>query len=124
MKIILKEKYQDYESALKQVNIESLHDRREFICFKFAKKALRLEQFKKMFPVQKNLHGMVKRNTKKYKENLARTERYKRSSIPSMQRLLNKHEKKLNGIFKSLVPMQNVLAFCVMRSNTSLATIG
>ena len=107
MKIILKEKYQDYESALKQVNIESLHDRREFICFKFSKKALRLEQFKKMFPVQKNLHGMVKRNTKKYKENLARTERYKRSSIPSMQRLLNKHEKKLNGIFKSLVPCTN-----------------
>ena len=43
----------------------------------------------------------------KYKENLARTERYKRSSIPSMQRLLNKHEKKLNGIFKSLVPCTN-----------------
>ena len=52
----------------------TLREFREFICFKFAKKALRLEQFKKMFPVQKNLHGMVKRNTKKYKENLARTE--------------------------------------------------
>ena len=43
----------------------------------------------------------------KYKENLAKTEWYKRSSIPSMQRLLNKHEKKLNGIFKSLVPCTN-----------------
>ena len=49
--IILKDKYQDYKKALKQVNI-----------LKFAKKALRLEQFKKMFPVQKNIHGMEKRN--------------------------------------------------------------
>ena len=92
---------------MKKVNIESLHDRREFICLKFAKKALRLEQFKKLFPVQKNLHGMEKRNGKKFKENRAKTEWYKKSSIPSMQRLLNKHEKKLNGIFKSLVPCTN-----------------
>ena len=104
--VILKDKYQDYKSALKKVNIESLHDRREFICLK-AKKALRLEQFKKLFPVQKNLHGMEKRNGKKFKENRAKTEWYKKSSIPSMQRLLNNHEKKLNGILKSLDPCTN-----------------
>ena len=49
LKVILKEKYQDYDNALKLMDLESLFDRRESICLKFAKKALRLEHFKKCF---------------------------------------------------------------------------
>ena len=39
-----------------------------FACLKFAKKALRLEQFKSKFPVQKNLRGIEKRNEKSKKK--------------------------------------------------------
>ena len=38
LKIILKERYKDYESALKDLNLESLSKRREMLCLKFAKK--------------------------------------------------------------------------------------
>ena len=101
LKVILKNKYRDYNSALKQLNIESLFDRRESLCLKFARKGLKLEQFKKMFPIQKPLHNMEKRNTDKFLVNSARTERYFKSTIPSMQRLLNRDEKKLKNIFVS-----------------------
>ena len=40
-----------------------------------------------MFPIQRPLHNMEKRNTDKFLVNSARTERYFKSSIPSMQRL-------------------------------------
>ena len=87
LKVILKDKYIDYKSALQQLNIESLFDRRESLCLKFARKGLKLDQFKKMFPIQRPLHNMEKRNTDKFLVNSARTERYFKSSIPSMQRL-------------------------------------
>ena len=62
-----------------------------------------------MFPIQKHLHGMDRRNKRKYIENNASTERYKKSAIPSMQRLLNKYQRDVNGILKSLLPVSNDL---------------
>ena len=79
--MILKDKYKDSISALKQLNIESLFDRRESLCLKFARKGLKLDQFKRMFPVQKHFHHMEKRNVDKFLVNSARTERYFKSSI-------------------------------------------
>ena len=38
LKLILKEKYHNYITALLSLNIESLYDRREQLCLKFAKK--------------------------------------------------------------------------------------
>ena len=72
------------------------------MCFKFAKKGLRLSQFRNLFPVSKSDHIMEKRNQDKFVVNEARTERYKRSTIPSMQRLLNKFERNVQSAFKSL----------------------
>ena len=99
LKVILKDKYKDYESALGKLRIESLYDRRESLCLKFAKKGLKLAQFKDMFPVMKPKHVMEKRKTNKFIVNSARTERYLKSSIPSMQRMLNKHERQLRNIY-------------------------
>ena len=80
---------------------------RESLCFKFAKKSLKLPHFKKMFPVQKNLHNMEKRNKNKFVVNSTKTDRYMymKSSIPSMQRLLNKHENIFQKALKNLVPV-------------------
>ena len=49
VKLILKEAYKDYESGLKMLNIESLVDRRNRLCLKFAKQCLKNENFKKTF---------------------------------------------------------------------------
>ena len=51
-----------------------------------------------MFPVKQPKHLMEKRKTEKFFVNSARTERYLNSSIPSMQRLLNRYERKFRDI--------------------------
>ena len=103
LKVILKDKYSDYESALLKLNIETLYKRRELLCYRFAKKGLKLSQFKKLFPVSKSLHVIQKRNQDRFIVNSSKTERYKRSSIPSMQRLLNKYDREFKMVLKSSV---------------------
>ena len=66
LKLIFKEKYIDYKNALKIANIESLHERREMLCLRFAKKCLKMENFKKLFPVRNNYHKMDKRKVEKF----------------------------------------------------------
>ena len=41
------------------------------------------------------------RNHEKYKVNFGKRERYKKSTIPSLQRMLNEHEKKLKHLCTS-----------------------
>ena len=43
LKVILRDEYKSYKDALKILNIESLFERRELLCLKFAKKCLKLE---------------------------------------------------------------------------------
>ena len=64
------------------------------ISLKFARNCLNNENFSKLFPLNNQIHGMKVRNHLKYKINRANTERYKNSSIPYMQRLLNDDSKK------------------------------
>ena len=52
LKVILKHKYKDYETALKELKLETLYKRRESLCLKFAKKSLKLNNFKKNVPYQ------------------------------------------------------------------------
>ena len=91
MKVILGEMYISYESALEMSGLETLEARRTQRCLKFAKKCLRNPRHSGMFPL--NQHG----RKEKYVVNFARTEIYKRSSVPYMQRLLNAESRvKLN----------------------------
>ena len=63
------------------------------MCLRFAKQCLRNEKLKSLFPKKVNNHLMEKRNGQKFVVTNALTERYRRSSIPSMQRLLNKADR-------------------------------
>ena len=81
-------------SALKLTNLESLDDRREALGLRFAKNCLNNQNFSKLFPLNSQKHVMKVRNPLKYRVNKANTERYKCSSIPYMQRLLNDENKK------------------------------
>ena len=65
VKLILKENYENYESALKLLNLDTLFKRREKLCLRFAKKCLKIENFKQLFPVRKSKHDMHKRKSEK-----------------------------------------------------------
>ena len=83
-----------YHEALYKLDLECLKERRDKLCLKFAKKSIenRNTKITKMFPENELINNRSRKE--KYKVNYARTERLKRSSIPFMQRLLNKDENK------------------------------
>ena len=88
LRIILKEDYNNYAQALLKCGLDSLVDRRELLCLKFARSALKNENVKDMFPP--NLPDSTEiRDREPFKVTFARTDRLKTSAIPYMQRLLN-----------------------------------
>ena len=64
--------------------MDTLFDRRESKCLKFAKSCLAEKHMKKIFPLNKS-----KSHHEKFKVNRARTSRYKNSTVIHMQKLLN-----------------------------------
>ena len=95
IRIMLGEKYSEYESALLKVDLDDLKTRRENLCLNFAKKCLESDKTQELFPLNENNHVMKGRNTEKYQVNFANTDRLKNSSLPYMQRLLNSDVKKI-----------------------------
>ena len=89
LRVILGSDYQNYKDALKLSKMESLEERRGLISLKFAKNCLKNENFSKLFPLKKINHAMNVRNPDKYVVKRANTERFKRSTIPYLQRQLN-----------------------------------
>ena len=51
LRIILKEDYISYENALEKTSLESLVERRENLCLRFAKACLKTDEVSKMFPL-------------------------------------------------------------------------
>ena len=89
-KLILKEEYKEYKSALNVLGLDCLRVRREKLALKFAKKCLELPTMQDFFQRNKN-DDYLFRNQEKYSVNFAYTKRYFKSSIPSLQRILNKN---------------------------------
>ena len=100
--MILGEKYFSYKNALNVMKMDSLEMRRQNLCLKFAKQCIKNEKLKNMFPRSQNKHRMDKRSGEKFVVNKAFTERYRRSAIPNMQRLLNNLEKEKKKIFRKI----------------------
>ena len=90
MKAIFRKQYSNYKDALKIANLTTLEVRREKMCLKYAKDCLKVDKLKHIFPLNVKDHDMENRNIRKFKVNHAKTERYAKSSIPFLQRLLNK----------------------------------
>ena len=88
-KVILKENYIDYENALKTLNLKKLSERRDQLCLKFAKKCLKFDQTRDMFPLNPS-NNVNTRDYEKYEVKFAHTSRLLDSSVPQLQRLLNK----------------------------------
>ena len=90
MKIILGEKYKSYDQALNVLDIETLDERREGLCLKFAIKSSKHEKTSKMFPINIKKLDMDTRNPEQFKVQFSRTERLKNCSVIFMQNALNK----------------------------------
>ena len=89
MRVMFKKQYSDYQNSLKLLKMDTLEARRQKLNLKFAKGCLKIDKLCSMFPVNEMHHDMEKRNIERFKVNKAKTERYRQSSIPYLQRLLN-----------------------------------
>ena len=91
LRIALKESYISYQNALKVAKLQTLSQRREQLCLKFAQSCLKNKKTESMFPLNPCDYDITTRHREKYKVQQARTERLSSSAIPNMQRLLNKY---------------------------------
>ena len=91
VKLIIGNSYENYDEALAWLNMKSLNQRRKELCLKFAKSCLKNYKVKSFFPLN-DTNEKNTRNHELYKVNFANRMRYKNSTIPSMQRSLNKDE--------------------------------
>ena len=96
IKVILDDKYNGYLNGLAQLGLENLNERREHLCEQFAKKCVKNQKLKHMFPKSENKHEMETRNKEVYLVEHANTERFQKSAIIYMQKLLNKYETEQN----------------------------
>ena len=99
VKIILKNKFTEYKDGLKYLSLDELDERRNKFCLKFAKNCIRNQKLNNFFPLNTNTEKVL-RKTNKYKINFAKTDRYKNSTIPSLQRIINDHEISRNQLLR------------------------
>ena len=88
-KLVLKEKYTTYEESLIKLNLDSLSQRRQILCLKFAKDGIKHNKLSDLLPLRTKEHDMQIRQSDKYKVDFANTERLRNGSIITMQNYLN-----------------------------------
>ena len=91
-KLVLREKYKNYENALIILNLETLEQRRIELCRRFAKNGIMNNTLNDLFPLNNKKHRMNNRKQNIYKVNFANTNRLKSGSVISMQKLLNEEQ--------------------------------
>ena len=109
LKVILGEMYVSYEAALEMCGLEALHSRRENRCLQFGMKCLTRKTLGELFPLNPKTDTHNVRRREKFKVNPARTEFYKKSAIPYIQRKLNKHYEQLEIIKKARTKKSSAL---------------
>ena len=77
-----------YVSALKLLSMETLNTRRIKLCKKFVIKSVKKDKFNRWFKINNNL-PFTRRKQPKYCEVLSRTDRYKKSPISYLTKILN-----------------------------------
>jgi hypothetical protein len=73
VKIILDEKYTTHQQGLAKLGLETLASRRENLCLSFAKKCVKSEKMRHMFPKNIKSHNMNTRNEEEYVVQFANT---------------------------------------------------
>ena len=101
LKIILGQNYISYEDALEKCGLQALSARREKRCLQFGLKSLPHPITSSLFPLNPTSDTHNVRRREKIKVNSARTEQYRRSAIPYIQRKLNTHFENLKKLSKA-----------------------
>ena len=91
VRVILGEKYENYQSALETLGLESLEECRKQRCLNFAHKCLKHPCNQRLFQANENNNNYNMRTNEKFKVNFAKTSMYQNSTIPYCQRLLNSY---------------------------------
>jgi hypothetical protein len=89
-KLIMEEDYRNYANALSVLGLTTLETRRLKLTIDFARRSISDNKLRDLFPIRQKVHTMETRNREQFKVNHANTNRYSKSAIPTMQRLLNK----------------------------------
>ena len=87
--MVLREKYKNYNDALKILNLDTLEDRRTELTKRFAMNGIMSNTLNDLFPRNDPKHKMERRKKEKFKVNFANTERLKNAGVITMQNLLN-----------------------------------
>ena len=90
VKLIANNTIQSYNENLKELNLETLKERRQILSARFADKCVKNPKTKEMFPHNQKDHMMKHRNNHKFKVSNVKTARRKNSAIPNMMNHLNK----------------------------------
>ena len=88
-KLALGQKYNNYEDALIKLNLQSLNERRKKLCSKFAQSGIKNETMVDLLKENEKIHTMDTRYCETHAVDFCNTERYRKSSVPYMQHLLN-----------------------------------
>ena len=93
LKIILGSEYEGYTKALEYCGLKPLSERREDRCLQFGLKCLLHPIHHRMFPVNPKLQTdtLFTRNREHFTVNKAKSESYRMSAIPYIQRMLNEY---------------------------------
>ena len=92
LRIILQEMFIGYPEACEMLGILSVTERRQNRLLGFAKKCIQHPTNKRFFPRNQNQFVQPEiRDREPFKVNFTRTEAYRKSTIPTCQRLLNKY---------------------------------
>merc|ERR1712242_85605 len=118
VRVILKDRYKNYEDGLKILKLDSLEKRRNKLTLNLAKSSLKLEKMRQLFPMNSSDCQMERRNFEKFKVRKARTERFKNSAVISMQNMLNEEENVKLKTYKNV--MSPVLRTCGSSESISL----
>ena len=86
--IILGQSYINYSHALQLASIDRLDTRREGLCLKFARNAIKNPKFQNWFVKDEKVQH-TRRLTKNLKNAYTRTRRFRESTIPYLTELLN-----------------------------------
>jgi hypothetical protein len=95
LKVILGSDYESYDQSLVVCGLEKLNIRRESRCLKFGLKSLLHPKHCNLFPVNPHVlkNTPPAANKEHFQVNWARTDSYRMSTIPYIQRKLNDHVK-------------------------------
>ena len=89
LRLIFGPKYISYQNALNLAKLPKIEERYKILLLRFAIKCTKNPKTADMFPLAKNVEKT--RNQEKFKVPMARKERFLKSAIPTMARLLNEN---------------------------------